>query len=73
MSTNIVTDTQIEQLRDEAAEAGDYVQVALCDWALGNPPRVADALIGSRWEQATRDDAREECERVIRSAQAMGD
>lgn len=33
-TTNITTDKQIEQLRSEAAAAGDDKQVALCDQAL---------------------------------------
>jgi hypothetical protein len=36
--TTTITDTQIEQLRDEATAAGDHAQVAICDAALGVEP-----------------------------------
>jgi hypothetical protein len=34
MTTNNVTDDQIQDLRDEACSAGDYEQVELCDLAV---------------------------------------
>ena len=47
MTTHPVTDTQIEQLRTEAATAGDLEQVALCDRALDG-----DASARERCERA---------------------
>lgn len=32
--TTTITDTQIEQLRTEAGQAGDHLQVAICDRAI---------------------------------------
>lgn len=56
--TTEITDEQIEQLRTEAAQAGDMVQVALCDAALDDSDPSSDA-------------AREKCEEAIRRARAQ--
>lgn len=72
-TTVTVTDRDIRNLRTEAAQAGDLVQVALCDWALGHAGAASDALVGDPvWgaEGVTRADARAECERVIAEARA---
>lgn len=64
--TDEVTDEQIATLRQESAIAGDWAQVGLCSQALG--------WFGSSDEvpsAAVRDEARTECERVIREARAQ--
>lgn len=61
----MITDAQIEALASEAAAAGDDVQAALCAYALG------DGAVPSEWSQASRDEARAECERVILEARAQ--
>lgn len=47
-STGHISDEMIEQLRDEAAAAGDEVLVVLCDIALGDGPQGND---GDAWEE----------------------
>ncbi len=52
-----ITDEQIRGLRAEAAEAGDLLQVGICDIAL--------------YGKIARASARAECARVIAEAQAQ--
>ena len=77
-----LTDTQIQALRAEAREAGDTLQVVICEIALGDAnwtdggwlndnatgfsPGELDEL-----QAYTVDSAREECLRVIRDAEAQ--
>jgi hypothetical protein len=80
-----ITNGQIRSLRAEAAEAGDFVQVVLCDLALSScPARDVPQIIGETdeamrlqlkalgvTEGAGSDlQARELCGRAIRAAQA---
>lgn len=60
--TNIdtVTETQISNLRDEAAAAGDFAQVELCNLALAELERP--------WEGT---EALAECVAAIRDAEAQ--
>lgn len=79
MDTTDITDAQIETLRTEAGEAGDDLQVALCDIALGGAPTrrgqralLADypALASDETpEPSSVEWARAECERVIAEGQ----
>ena len=66
MTTTIgITDDQIAALRDEAAAAGDYDQVIICDVALGETDFGALAV------EMTRDEARAECARIVSDIQAQ--
>lgn len=64
-----LTDKQIKTLRSEAVAHGDYAQADICDRAMatdtvdqdGNKIALAD------W---TREEAREECARVIAESEA---
>lgn len=60
-----VTDEQITALRDEAGEAGDLEQVAICEIALGTEPPTE--------EYPTRASAAAECARVLSDAAAQDD
>lgn len=67
-----ITDSQIRALRTEAAEAGDFEQVEICNVVLEGaalPESQVREAAGRTW---TRAEARAECERVIRGAQAQG-
>jgi hypothetical protein len=77
-----ITDEQIEQLRTEAAQAGDMAMVAICDVALAqhldeiadvdDSVRSALEAKGIIPEHVNADVlARAECERVIRAARAQ--
>jgi hypothetical protein len=73
-TADTLTDAQIERLRVEAAEAGDLLQVALCDRAMGlTPYRVPDEEICRQAMKVSKADARIECARVIADAEAMQD
>lgn len=61
MTTATITDTQIRNLRAEAAAAGDLAQVNLCDAALG----LAEAWMV--------DEAREQCAMAIAAAADASD
>ncbi len=73
MTTNTATDTQIQRLRIEALRAGDLLQAAICERALGLTPSVPDDDIYARALEMRRDEARAECARVISEAEAMAD
>jgi len=75
-----ITDQQIEELRKQAAEAGDLAQVWICDLALHGDVADPDTLVGA-FDRGTRarlramqlaDDARvrarAECARLIADA-----
>lgn len=64
--TNI-TDGQIDQLKNEAAAAGDMEMVAVCARAFGWPVRRMSPAAGLSVVQA-----RAECARVIADAEAQG-
>lgn len=73
-----ITDAQIEALRTEAGAAGDSLQVALCDVALGREDRVRDSQIpamervGVVLERSDAADvARSLCERAIGAGAAQ--
>lgn len=73
---DLVTDEQISQLRREAAEAGDLVQVAICDVALGiyDEQKVwVDKAAARRVRGMTADQAREICAKVIADAAAQAE
>ena len=70
-----VTDRQIRELRSEAIEAGDLLQAACCEIALGTfedgptpEPGTPYAEARQRWRTAAS--ARRECARVIWDATA---
>lgn len=74
-----ITDEQIDELRTEAAEAGDVPMVAICDVALDE---IRDEYPGAAEWQAQdmrralsmdREAARLECARVIAEARAQED
>lgn len=77
-----ITDKQIKSLKVEAHEAGDDMQELVCTIALegaiesyeerfgGGGWRLSAAQI-KRLEGMSEDQARAECERVIREAQAQ--
>lgn len=76
MTTMTVTDDQIRTLRSEAAAAGDNLQVAICDRALGRdldcedpaPLTAGEALaLGEHWP--TRAAARAACAETILAGQ----
>lgn len=82
MTTEITT-AQIKSLRSEAAQAGDRLQVAICEIALGNEPDLDGlqglgpsglTVTGERVpvEALTQDQAIEACADVIAEAQAQG-
>ena len=60
-SNDGIRDDDIRALAYEAAEAGDFSQVAICYRALGEEHETAQAD-----PCLTSEDARAECERVIR-------
>jgi hypothetical protein len=71
-----ITNQQIRALRTEAAKAGDLMQVAICERALGwmwievtNLSTDEDRRV----QGLTVDEARAECARVISAAQAQRD
>ena len=69
----MITDKKIEDLRREAAKAGDMKQVRLCTIALQGGFNQDD-LDGGRWVDVTpgeRAAARKACETVIVYAEAM--
>ena len=74
MNSDKVTDEQIESLRTAAGQAGDLLQVAICNRALGEDSRnvVVDldsderAKLDRRWPD--RAAARRECADVIADA-----
>lgn len=68
-TTDNVTKAQIEQLRDEAASAGDSEQVRLCEVALRvwSPLAPRDSSAAS-WEISS---ALRKCVRAIQAAEAM--
>ena len=78
-----ITDEDIRALRTEAGSAGDHAQVLICDIAVGDVVLDEDTTIESLRIAAfiapndqrriaerfgTRDDARQQCEDVIRYA-----
>lgn len=63
----MITDEQIRALRDEAAAAGDTMQVEICETALGEDDFVS--LEDGR-HLSTRE-CRLECQRAIDSASAQ--
>lgn len=78
MTTTIrnITETQMRALRNEAGEASDYVQVAICDLALdGSFDRddytTLDRAESDRVAGMTQDDAIAECVRVIAQSEAQ--
>lgn len=71
MSTHHVTDDQIHDLRVEALRAGDLIQAALCERALGRTPSVPDDDVYARAMEITSAAARIECARVIADAAAQ--
>lgn len=73
-----ITNQQIRALRTEAAEAGDLLQVAICDWALGEVDAddiaerdVLDPADRSRVLAMSVHEARVACARVIAAAEAQ--
>lgn len=62
--TTTITDKQIRELREGAMAAGDYAQVDICDRALASDTVDQDGheIALADW---TREEAREECARVI--------
>lgn len=69
------TTTRIEYLRDEAAEAGDMMQVAICHRALG---RDLDGIDldddeAARIGRMTQREAEAECRRVLDENAAAAD
>lgn len=71
-TSETITDTQIRQLRTNAAEAGDLAMAMICARALGDD--LADAEPGTDGADArdlTVDQARAECARVIAEAEAQ--
>lgn len=77
-------DDAIRQLRTEAARAGDHTQALICDLALGDVTIDEDTTIESlriatflssdakrKIAAMDQDDARVECERVLRAAAAQ--
>ena len=75
--TRQITDAQIKSLLDEARQATDWLQVAICTVALGKalesqtPER--DAWVASQWTASEYGDhlidgCRDECARVIEQA-----
>jgi hypothetical protein len=83
--TTTISNRQIRALRAEAAEAGDDLQVACCDIALGEFDHElrealrlrekldADLMLRARRTWPTADAARAACARVIADAQAQGE
>lgn len=68
LTADTITDKQIEALRTEAAEHGDWAQVAVCDVALSRGTQTM--VNGVVWVRHT---ARSECARVINDAAARHD
>ncbi len=66
-----ITDTQIQTLRNEAANAGDTLQEAICLRALGAEPSEAEPGMDLAEMTMSVAEARAECERVIDAAKAM--
>lgn len=69
-TTRNITDAQMRALRNEAAQAADFVQVAICDLALDGTFNRDDYTTLDRAESdrvagMTQDDAIAECARVI--------
>jgi len=76
LQTREITDRDIRALRYEAETAGDLDQAALCVLALGGTRSLEGAEPGTAQAElldrgTTQDEARAECERVIRDAQAQ--
>lgn len=76
---NDITNSQIVSLRDEASRAGDFVQVGICNVALGESRDLDRAVAQGILDQddadyiATLDAAaaRAECARVVAHAAAQ--
>lgn len=71
-----VTEAQLSQLRSEAAEAGDFVQVAMCDLALDGSIDGDDYTTLSREEtrrvtSMSQAEAVQACVEAICSAEAQ--
>lgn len=78
MSTDEITDEQIEQLKTEAGEAGDMEMCRICTLALdGEVSSEELSLCSPEWQARlqtmSQSEARTECQRVIRDAAAMVD
>lgn len=73
MTTTEATRDQILALRTEARLAGDTVQVAICEVALGCywPGNAATSAAARRVAKMTMEEAREVCARVIADAAAQ--
>lgn len=65
VTADTITTEQLEGLRDEAARHGDDMQVAYCQLALGNTPKIA--------LNTTSYGARIVCADAINAARAMDD
>jgi hypothetical protein len=65
-----ITDDDIRRLRSEAVAAGDYAHVDICNRALADDVTDQDGneIALADW---TREEARQECERVIAAAAGM--
>ena len=80
-TTENVTEKQIRALRRESAEAGDFLQVAICDVAIDGPINLSDyttlddvPAAKLAWLRSmTRREAEAECVRVIADAEAQDD
>lgn len=66
----MITNKQINALRQEAYEHNDYLMVDICDVALASTEDGHEVGSGSTRTAMTRTEAREECGRVIADAAA---